>query len=340
MAASSHEIINEARRGLRVKDNVPVRWSIKDGYDSGEGKVINISTSGLLLLTKKDFSPMENSVVALESFGESNGHFLPREGRLVWSKSRGPRNNRICGIEFIQPEEKVISNLRERVQKGITQVANARRTRSIIGSILLWGMAVLSAFVVKQYVENYQTMVSSHQLMTEAFDQQAALSQFYAKELTSTKAILAETQALLAKSQADNANLQALVQELNQKTEQFQVKMAELEQKNTELNGQLNVIQERLRLLEGDVRNMDEGRSVIKMYKQNLRKVKLKIVEFKREASYAKIAAQKEKDRIESLIGNNGFLVKNGKAYQRPDSSAVIKGTNDNRVDVDVKFMK
>ena len=52
-----------------------------------------------------------------------------------------------------------------------------------------------------------------------------------------------------------------------------------------------------------------------------------------------KIAAQKEKDRIESLLGNNGYLVRDGRAFQKPDAP-VVQNTNKNRVEVDVKFMK
>ncbi len=186
MPAGSQVILNEARRSLRVKENLPVRWRIQDGYESGEGKVLNISTTGVLLQTRKDFAPMEKTVFALESLGAVNGHFLPKQGRLVWSKTSGFRNNRICGLEFIQPEEKVVANLRERIQSGITKVANARRTRSIFGSLLLSAAVILLGFVIKQSIENYQSLNASHELMSETLDQQIALSRLYQQELAAT----------------------------------------------------------------------------------------------------------------------------------------------------------
>lgn len=337
MSAASQPILNEGRKSLRVKENLPVRWRIQDGYESGEGKIINISTTGVLLKTSKDFAPMEKTVFSLESLGSVNGHFLPKQGRLVWSTAKGFRHNRICGLEFIQPEEKVVANLRERIQGGITKVANARRTKSVIGTLLLASAVILSGFVIKQFVENYQSLSASQALLSETLDQQIALSRLYQQELATTKSVLADTQALLAKAQAENVNLSALVEELNQKNAEFQGRMADLEQKNTDLNGQLTVIRDRLRLLEGDVRNMEEGRSVIQIYKQNLRKVKLKINEFKQEAHFAKVAAQKERDRIETMLGNNGFMVKDGKAVVRGETPAAA---GKSRVDVDVQFMK
>ena len=342
MSAGSQAILNEARRSLRIKEKLPVRWRIQDGYESGEGKILNISTTGVLLQTQKDFAPMEKTVFALESLDSVNGHFLPKQGRLVWSKTQGFRHNRLCGLEFIQPEEKVVANLRERIQSGITKVANARRTRSIFGSLLLATAVILLGFVIKQSIENYQSLNASHALMSETLDQQVALSRLYQQELVATKAALAETQALLAKAQAENVNLSALVEELNQKNAAFQARMVDLEQKNIDLNGQLNVIQERLRFLEGDVRSIEEGRAVIQTYKQNLRKVKIKIGEFKQEAHYAKIAAQKERDQIETMLGNNGYIMKNGKVVQPIEVPAApaAAGAGKGRVDVDVQFMK
>ena len=233
--------------------------------------------------------------------------------------------------------QKIVANLRERIQNGITKVANARRTRSVIGSLLLASAVILAGFAIKQSLENYQSLSASQALMSETMDQQTALSRLYAQELAATKTVLADTRDLLAKAQAENVNLSALVQELNQKNTEFQARMADLEQKNIDLNGQLTVIQDRLRLLEGDVRTMEEGKAVIQSYKQNLRKVKIKISEFQQEAHFAKVAAQKERDRIETMLGNNGYMVKGGKAVVRGETPAA---SGKSRVDVDVQFMK
>ena len=328
MSWDAQSTVTEMRRGLRIKESLPVRWSTPEG-ETGEGKILNISTSGLLLDTNKDFSPVEQARFSLESLGLSNGHFLPQEGRLVWSKSQGARNNRLCGIEFVQPEEKVVSHLRERVQNGITKAANTRRVHSIIGTILFIIMTGLTIFSLYQYNKNYRNIDQTNQALTSAYEQQAALSKYYADEVASTKILLAQAEKDLEEAKQDNDQLKNLVSARDNEITQNKIV---IEQLNTEIQ----TIKERLRILEGDVVNLDEGRSTVALYKQKVHKVKGKIHEFKEQAHAARVAAQKERDRIAVALGNNGYLIKGGKPFN-PNYSAVKSPQN---IEINVEFVK
>ena len=117
----------------------------------------------------------------------------------------------MCGIEFVQPEEKVVSHLRERVQNGITKAANTRRVHSIIGTILFIIMTGLTIFSLYQYNKNYRNIDQTNQALTSAYEQQAALSKYYADEVASTKILLAQAEKDLEEAKQDNDQLKNLV---------------------------------------------------------------------------------------------------------------------------------
>ncbi len=77
---------------------------------------------------------------------------------------------------------------------------------------------------------------------------------------------------------------------------------------------------------------MDEGRSLISLFQNKIKLVKSRMRNIAQEAYFAKIAAQKERDRLALLNGNNGFLTHNGEV-QKP------KDTNKN-FSIDVKMVQ
>ncbi len=345
----------EARKNLRVDDSTPIQWRIKDGYASGQGRIRNISTSGMLLETNNSFEPTAQSMFAFEPANGTPFEAVPQEGRLVWSKKKGwIRNRTLCGIEFVEPKEESVTQLHEKIQKGILKVASARRTRIVIGTFLMTVMMGLLIFSVNQFRENYVTLQASHEEISKAFEGQLSLSQYYAAELTVTKQQLAEAQQLLTQAREENTNLQNLVGELNQKTIEFEQTIAKLKDENANLSTEMVSLKDRLRLFEGDVKDMAEAKAVIALFKEKLRVVKGKIKQFKREAYEAKVSIQKERDRIETLMGNTGFLVKDGsankpteqaiqeaqKALEAQQAQQAAAAGQGGRVEVNVQFVK
>jgi len=335
MLSTSKEVYAESRKSLRIKEKLDLKWQIKDSQFNGNGRVLNISTSGMLFETRRGFPLIDRCVFDFQSFIGGKANFLPQEGRLVWAQKVGLRKNKmLCGIEFIDPQADILSELREKVQSGIVRMANARRTKSIVGTILFISMILLSAFVVKQHTENYYSIQQSHQKMVVNYQGQAALSNIYSKELTvaktelsSTKNLLVEAEQLLAAAQAEKVELQALVDssqmqvaQMTAEKAEFNTAMAQLNESNAAHNVQISSLKERLSVLEVNIQSMDEGKSLITLYRDKMRTVRTQMKGLKKEAHYAKIAAQSERDRVESMFGNNGYFVKDGKAFEPKDS--------------------
>ena len=342
--------LTDTRANLRVKDNVDVRWRVQGSEFQGTGRVANLSTSGLLLEARKNFSPSAGHIFKIDSVLEGKDDFLPHEGRLVWSRPKS-QDRVLCGLEFIEPDETVISKLRERIQKRIIAATNSRRIRSWIGTILFIIMFLMVAFIVKQQNLVYLGLEDATRMMMTAADQQASLTRNYmtlyhqtldnltkvTKELDSTKLVLSQTQDILTQTKKENADLQNQIALLNAQgtpvpqytpsphQAELENQVALLNEKNNQLNNELGQIKEQLRSLEGDVSSLEEGKSMITLFKTRLKLVKTKMNYLKREAQFARVSAQKERDRILTLEGNQGYLWKNGeKTAQQPDKKINI----------------
>jgi hypothetical protein len=75
-----------------------------------------------------------------------------------------------------------------------------------------------------------------------------------------------------------------------------------------------------MRAFNAEFSKPDEGRSLIVLFQNKINLVKSHMRYLKQEAFFAKVAAQKEKDRLAVLNGNSGFIVRNGKV-QNPDGT-------------------
>ena len=91
----------ENRRHMRIRGITDIRWAVLGTDDSGEGKVYNVSASGLLLETDGKFNPKHPGNIFIDAFGQDPLAFGPKKGKLVWLR-RMPagRQGYQCGIEF------------------------------------------------------------------------------------------------------------------------------------------------------------------------------------------------------------------------------------------------
>ncbi len=188
---------------------------------------------------------------------------------------------------------------------------------------------------VTQYKDTKQQLEETTKKLEEVNKQLDAVT----AELNTTKSMLTETQTMLAQAQSDNTNLKDEIQGIDvvQKQEdvanvnELQVKIKNLRQENVQVSAQLIQLKEQLRAFEADFSNMEEGRSLIALFQNKIKLVKTRMNYLKQEAYFTKVAAQKEKDRIESLNGNNGFVVKGGQ---------IQKPTNNKAFNIDVKMVQ
>ncbi len=91
----------ENRRHFRLKEFIDVAWKVADQDISGEGMVVNISTSGLLLQTDRVFRPSDHCVLSIGS-GAENLPFAPKNGKIMWFRRiHTPEERMQCGVQFL-----------------------------------------------------------------------------------------------------------------------------------------------------------------------------------------------------------------------------------------------
>jgi len=147
-------------------------------------------------------------------------------------------------------------------------------------------------------------------------------------ELTTTKGMLTQTQGMLAQAQLENNKLKQELQGLDslrshenvENINDLQSKINTLKDKDSQVTTQLADLKNQLRAYEADFSNMDEGKSLIVLFQDRIKLVKTRMRYLKQEAFFAKVAAQKEKDRLAALNGNSGFVLRNGE-IQKPNGT-------------------
>jgi DNA repair exonuclease SbcCD ATPase subunit len=147
-------------------------------------------------------------------------------------------------------------------------------------------------------------------------------------ELATTKGMLSQTQGMLSQAQDENTKLKQELQGLDnlrntenvQNMDELQAKITALKDKDSQVSTQLVDLKTQLRAFEGRFTSPEEGRSLIVLFQNKIKLVKTHMRYLKQEAFFARVAAQKEKDRLAVLNGNSGFVVRNGQV-QNPDGT-------------------
>ena len=382
MIKRSEKHSGESRANLRIRENRRISWELKNGDQKGIGRVRNISTTGMLFETNTKTQPHDQTLYSFDSrLGHNN--FIPQRGQLIWHKKKNfARDSYLCGIRFIEPAEFELSRLNQRVDKRMAQVAIRHGVNQLASAILTLVIFVLMGYVVWQSSEIYQGMNAANQSMFTAVDQQASLFRgselkvtslteelnstkllyqesegmllSVSKELETTKAILLQTENMLTEARSSNARLKQEVQALSAfnetQSDKTRVELDNmvvlLQGKNLQLQNEIKTLQDSLKTFSGEVTDVLKGRAALNFYRSKIRTVKDKIKYFKREAHNAKIAALLEKDRIKSMLGNNGYFVKDGQdvivdfaQYESIQIRTVETSPTKRKVEIDVTFV-
>jgi len=122
----------ENRRHFRLREFIDVAWKVAGQEDSGEGTVVNISSSGLLLQTDKMFRPSDNCVLFIES-GAEELPFAVKKGKIVWFRRIHTPQERIqCGIQFLP--DRTDSSFQQWLEKKMNQLSEATNA-NILGNM-------------------------------------------------------------------------------------------------------------------------------------------------------------------------------------------------------------
>lgn len=247
-----------------------------------------------------------------------------------------------------------------------TKTDQNRKVRNTVGLALTIVMLGLTVYVLFIQSENYKTIEMSSDMALNSNVKQAENYRYYvkeytttkdqldetqtrlskmtmelelvSKELASTKNMLSETEALLAQAQQENkilkgdpqamANMQKL---LGNQTIASTKNIDTLKKQNENYDKELEKLKGDLSGYQSNVADIKQGKSLLADLKDKIREVKEKMRQIKKEAALTREAAQKERDRQLTLLGNNGYIVKDGELV------STDKGKK--TVDIDVKFV-
>ncbi len=242
----------------------------------------------------------------------------------------------------------------------------------ILAIILATGTLTFSILV-------YRDVLESQDQLVKLLKQQAALTKNYAdrlnkselarkeieQELKTTQDLYAQTQSsleqmnaqleqtkvMLSQAQESNVQLKDYAKKVQRQAHEIREKIVgqfeQLKTQNTELKSEMDKLQDQIRYLSAtDIKNKDEADSLLKLYKTNINLVKVKIKEFKNKAEKTQITIATEHDHLEAIVGNQGFLIKDGSVvkvnYKTADQSqipAAISTKQKSRPKVDVTFV-
>lgn len=228
--------------------------------------------------------------------------------------------------------------------------------RKIIGLVLSVVMIVLTVYVLKLQNQNYNILSRSMDIALITSDHASVNYRTYvgkyketkieleettrklevvksqldqvSAELATTKGMLTQTQGMLVSAQEENVRLKQELQGLDdlrntenvQNINELQAKIKALKDRDSQVSLQLSDLKNQLRAFEGEFSNLQEGRSLIVLFQNKIRLVKSRMRYLNQEAYFARVAAQKEKDRLAVLNGNSGFILRNGQ-LQNPDGT-------------------
>ena len=124
--------MDENRRHFRLREFIDAVWKLEGQEVSGQGTVVNISTSGLLLQTDRVFSPSDNSVLSIE-LGTENFPFAVKKGKIMWfNRIHTPQERIQCGIQFLP--NKTDHNFQEWFEAKVNQLGQAGDS-NILGNL-------------------------------------------------------------------------------------------------------------------------------------------------------------------------------------------------------------
>jgi predicted nuclease with TOPRIM domain len=214
--------------------------------------------------------------------------------------------------------------------------------KKIVGVTLCLTMISLTIYVLNFQHQNFNILFKSTDLALTASGHATINYRTYVTRYKDTKIELDET---THKLQEVNRQLDQVSDELtmtkgmlsqgreeNIKLKQELHGLGNLPNKDSQASSQLSELKSQLRAFDVEFSNLEESQSLIVLIQNKIKMVKNRMRYLKREAILAKVAAQKEKDRLAVFNGNTGFVLRNGHA-QNPN------GTNKSFA-IDVKIVQ
>jgi hypothetical protein len=118
----------ENRRHFRLRDYFDVDWKLNGNDSSGQGTVLNISVSGVLLQTNGALKPFDKCTIEIKPQAGGEVPFSPKKGKIVWFRRIGESGERFhCGVEFLKDAgvtDKALNDWLEQKVAAISEAGN------------------------------------------------------------------------------------------------------------------------------------------------------------------------------------------------------------------------
>ena len=214
--------------------------------------------------------------------------------------------------------------------------AEKRKQQTLLGSALL--IFIFLSFIaviflaIQKYTEYSERLAMSNKIIESLLEHSTKQTRAYAEQLALMKQALKETQVSLGQVQSENSQLKDRMTELAK----MELTIVNLQEENVRISQELA----RLKIAEENpqqlVMDLAQGREMIDSYRTKIYAISGRMHELKVDAQNQRIAALKEEDQQMLLLGNNGFLTRNGE----PTPMDVVLPQKSPNVQVDVTFVK
>jgi hypothetical protein len=227
--------------------------------------------------------------------------------------------------------ETVLNQQASRLDPSKGTIRQNRQLMRITGVILFLVMIAMTIYVLNFQNQNFNILSKSTDLALIAGDHAATNYRSYVRKYKETKIELFEATrklavvnrqldlvtAQLALANGKLSHDQAQDARFNQ---DLQAQIQVLKDKDSQVSSQISELKNQLRAFDAQFSNLEEGRSLIALFKNKIGLIKSRMRYLKHEAFIAKVAAQKEKDRLALLNGNIGYVMRNG-LVQNPNGT-------------------
>jgi hypothetical protein len=206
---------------------------------------------------------------------------------------------------------------------------------SALGILLLVAMSGLFYWTYNQLMASNESIQNSNRVYQKVLDDSLAINRANVRELKDFKERLQMTESLLAKMKEENDKLREKLVLLN-KVAELESDIARLKERNSQILNQMSQMEWKSPYREQRLKSVGEAKALLAEYADKLRLVKTRIRDIKGAERQKQILALEEADKMKMVLGNNGYLVRDGKIMP----AALASPAESQKVKVDVTFVK
>jgi chromosome segregation ATPase len=234
-------------------------------------------------------------------------------------------------------------NQKNNLRRALWVVATLLTIASL--GMLIWNYYTLeqtTVFMEKNSAEqakNFSYVVGEYKTTKVGLDEANQKLVQLTKELEAANADLSGTRTELSSIQKVNDQMKvdiAVLERFKAKAlaqgEALEAMIDSFKRKNKDLDMELQGVRKELALFQPDINDLSEGRTKVQRFKDHIRMVRMNMHGIKVKAYEVKVAAQQERDRVEAIYGNAGFLVKDGE-------NKAVNRFREKVVDIQVQFV-